>query len=107
MIEFINTWIANIQKSYCINPYIFAVIYVVTIPPFWYSFYKMVECIKKGKKEKLLIWVFLMGFTIVAPFLYVAVFGRNLPVWFWFVITALLVVAVISAVNKIRGKISK
>src|SRR3989339_1342834 len=99
-------WLKNIETVYCVNPWIFAFIYVITIPPFWYSVYKIVIGLKKGSgrspANKLLKWFFLLGFTLLAPFLYVAFFGKNLPYWFWIVIAVFLAFSTLSVIKKIR-----
>ncbi|MEW6039907.1 MAG: hypothetical protein AB1633_00100 [Elusimicrobiota bacterium] len=100
----IGMWLSNIEKSYSVNPYIFGIIYLITVPPFWFSVYKVVDSLKKKSMEKVLLWSMSLALCILAPFIYVAIFGRNLPGWFWGVIIAVICLSAVSVLREIKKR---
>jgi hypothetical protein len=98
------SWINNIKATYNVNPYIFAIIYVVGMPPFWYGFYKIIICLKNKDTASLMKWLLVSGVSLVAPFVYVAIFGRNLPVWVWVAMGIVIALSIVSSVSKLKKK---
>lgn len=45
----------------------------------------------------------ILGIIILAPFTYVAVFGRNLPFWFWIVAVLVITYSTYSVIQRIRS----
>jgi ABC-type multidrug transport system permease subunit len=45
----------------------------------------------------------ILGIIILAPFTYVAIFGRNLPFWFWIVAVLVITYSTHSVIRRIRG----
>jgi len=101
----IINWLEKIRITYNVNPWIFAAVYATCVPPFWYAVYKVAAGLRVGKRDKLLQWFLVLGFTLIAPFLYIAFFGKNLPGWFWIAVTAFICLSVLSLIKTIRGKI--
>jgi hypothetical protein len=94
----ISSYIAHYQQlaveTYHVSPIIFATIYILSIPIFYISFYKVVsELIKLRRKygsgiahhakseKRLLFWLAVLVLDYLAPYVYVAIFGKNLPTW--------------------------
>lgn len=96
----------GIEKTHGINPYIFAVLYAGGILPFWLCIYKLAKNFKEGRIDEAIKWALIFGFVIIVPFLYVALFGKNLPSWFWFTVAGILLLSVFSVVRKIKKKIT-
>lgn len=106
MLITILDWIKNIKVTYNVNPWIFAIVYAVCVPPFWFSVFKLIDDLRNGRTNNILKWLFILVFTLIAPFLYIAFFGRNLPGWFWIAVAAFIALSVLSMIKKIRGKIN-
>lgn len=94
-------WLENIEIKYNVNPWIFAGLYFAGVPFFYYFIYRILICLKKGQTQKIIKWAILLGLVMVLPFLYVAIFGRNLPVWFWFVVSGIVLLSIFSVIRKI------
>lgn len=76
-------WLADIRNSYHVNPLIFGALYLAGVGPFWFSIYKIIAGLKRRNFRQVRIFSLVLGIAIALPFAYVAVFGRNLPIWFW------------------------
>ncbi len=101
----ILNWIEKIREEYKVNPYIFTVIYLLSVPFFWYSLYKIVAGIKAHQTDKVIQWGIIISIATVAPFSYVAIFGKNLPSTFWIVVSLLVIFSFISLIRNIRKKL--
>jgi ubiquinone/menaquinone biosynthesis C-methylase UbiE len=86
-------------NTYHVNPTIFVIIYLLSIPFFYLSLFhviKEVVALKNvhGKfsakhfvlERKLSFWTILLLLVYISPYLYVMVFGQNLPLIVWLVI---------------------
>ena len=102
ILSFMQNWVNNVKVTYNINPYIFAVLYFGCAPSFWYSVYKIIRCIKNRETGKLLQWIMVNLLSILAPFIYVAIFGRNLPKLFWLAVALFIGFSILSLVRKIK-----
>ncbi len=101
----ISEWAENIRQTYNVSPYIFGILYLGAAPFFWFSLYKIINSIRKGQVEKIVPWGIVLGAAVLLPFIYVAIFGKNLPVWFWIVAVALVLYSVVSLLRNIRKKL--
>ena len=102
MIGHIQSWLAGIQRAYGVNPVIFGIIYLVCVIPFWVSIYRIVAGLKKRRRSQVTTFTLILGCTILAPFVYVAFFGRNLPLWFWAVAVAVVSYSAYSVLQRIK-----
>ena len=102
MFEYISKWLTDIQQNYGVNPIIFGIIYGVCVVPFWLSIYKIIAGIKKNNMAQVSTFGVILGITIIAPFVYVALFGRNLPFWFWIVAVLVIGYSVYSVLHRIK-----
>lgn len=76
-------WLADIQATYRVNPFIFGALYLLGVGPFWFSLYKIIAGLKRRDFRQIRIFSLILGIAIILPFGYVVAFGHNLPVWFW------------------------
>ena len=69
------------RQQYGVNPVIFLGLIVACAPFFYYSIYRLVRAVAKKEKGRVALWssVFLAATSL--PYLYVLLFGRNLP-WY-------------------------
>ena len=102
MIDYINTWLIQIKQNYGVNPLIFAAIYCAGIIPFWFSVYKIVAGLRRKNFKQVKIFAIVLAIVIIAPFTYVAVWGHNLPFWFWIIAAILITYSTYSVFRKLK-----
>ena len=100
----LNDWFLGLGAQYGVNPYIFGAIYVGAIPFFLASIAWLVK--RKRAGASIVVPVLCAGFFFVSAYLYLAVAGRNIPVWVWFFLGALVVYGAWSTVRDVRSKIA-
>lgn len=102
MLDYLKSWFAQIHHDYGVNPVIFAIIYFAGVVPFWLSIYKIISGLKNKRFNQVRTFGIILGIVIIAPFSYVALFGHNLPFWFWIVAFLVIGYSVYSVLKKIR-----
>jgi hypothetical protein len=100
----INGWFMGLGAQYGVNPYIFGAIYVGAIPFFIASVAWLVRRRRAGRS--IVVPVLCAGFCFVSAYLYLAIAGRNIPLWVWAFLAALIVYGAWSTVRDIRRKIA-
>jgi hypothetical protein len=98
----ISGQMATARLQYGVNPVIFLGLIVACAPFFYYSIYRLVRAVAKKEKGRVALWssVFLAATSL--PYLYVLLFGRNLPWYIYGVFIALVGQGVYQLVKKIR-----
>jgi len=101
MIETIAAWwtqtVAWVTATYHVNPYIFIVLYVVSIPPYWWGLFDIARgtyfaATRRTTRE----WRVIARGVVVnqaawfLPYIYVAIAARRLP-WFVWVLLGVMV----------------
>ena len=104
MIAAFQDWFLSLGANYGVNPWIFGAIYVGAIPFFLLSMGWLVRNARAGKAT--LLPTMLAGFFFVSAYIYLAIAGRNIPVWVWFFIGALVVYGAWSTIRDTRKKIT-
>jgi ABC-type Co2+ transport system permease subunit len=89
---------------YDVNPAIFLAIYLISVPFFYYSLVRMMRALARKRGNEVLLWSTIFLCTIVAPFIYVLFFGRNLPWWVYGIIALLIGQGIFSLIRKLRSK---
>lgn len=105
MIETIDHWFQSLGAEYGVNPYIFGGIYVGAIPFFLLSIAWLVKRARAGQST--VLPTMLAGFFFVSAYLYLAIAGRNIPVWVWIFLAALIAYGAWSTVRDTRRKIAE
>ncbi len=103
MIEYLKNWLNGIQQNYGVNPIIFAIIYFASVIPFWFSIYKIIAGIKNRNLNQVRTFGIILGIIIILPFTYVALFGHNLPFWFWIVAACVIGYSTYSTIRRIKS----
>jgi hypothetical protein len=103
MLDYLKNWLADIHRNYGVNPVIFAIIYFAGVIPFWLSIYKIIAGLKNKKFGQVRTFSIVLGIIIIAPFTYVAIFGHNLPLWFWIVAAIVISYSIYSIIRKIKS----
>jgi hypothetical protein len=108
MVQFVIAKIEALMQAardnYRVDPVIFLVIYLGSAPLFYYSLFRMIRALAKRLGKEVMLWSAIFLCANVAPFLYVLLFGRDLPWWVYGVIALLIGQGVFSLVMKLRGK---
>ena len=112
MIEWIDRvvlhWVRGVMQAardnYGVDPVAFLVIYLVSVPFFYWSIFAMVRALARRQSRAIMLWSTVFLGSTAAPFLYVLFFGRNLPWWVYVVIALLIGQGVYSLVRRLTGK---
>jgi len=90
------------RETYGVDPVIFIVIYLACAPFWYFSLFRTLRAVAVRRSNELMLWSTVFLATSVAPFLYVLVFGRNLPWWVYVIIAALIGEGLLTLVRKLR-----
>jgi hypothetical protein len=104
-LDALKDWFLSLGEQYNVNPLIFGGIYVGAIPFFTVSVAWIVRNCRSGKS--VVLPIFLAGFFFVSAYLYLIVVGRNVPLWAYGFVLALIAVGAISTVKKVRKKVEQ
>jgi hypothetical protein len=99
-----HQWILDLGKGYGVNPYIFGAIYVGAIPFFLLSVGWLVRRARAGRST--MLPTLCAGLCFVSAYLYLAIVGRNIPVWVWIFLVVLLAYGAWSAIRDTRRKVA-
>jgi hypothetical protein len=106
MLEYVISKIEELMQvardNYGVNPVVFLVIYLVSVPFFYYSLFRTLRALAKKLGKEVMFWSTIFLCANVAPFLYVLFFGRNIPWWVYGIIALLIGQGVLSLVIKLR-----
>ncbi|HUJ74428.1 MAG TPA: hypothetical protein VL359_06195 [bacterium] len=92
------------RDDYGVDPVAFIVIYLVSVPFFYFSIYRMIRALARRRQQEIIVWSAVFLASTVAPFIYVLFFGRNLPWWVYVVIALLVGQGVYSLVRRLTRK---
>ena len=104
MLEAINEWILAQGAQYNVNPYIFVGIYVGAVPFFLASIAWLVKRARAGRST--VVPTMFAGFFFVSAYIYLAIFGQDIPLWVWIFLGALIVYGAWSTIRDTRRKIA-
>lgn len=105
MLESINQWFLSLGAEYGVNPYIFGGIYIGAVPFFLLSIGWLVRRAKAGQST--VLPTLSAGFCFISAYIYLAIAGRNIPLWVWFFLAALIVYGAWSSIRDTRRKIAE
>jgi len=104
MIDAMQVWFLSLGEEYGVNPWIFGGIYVGAIPFFFLSIGWLVRRARAGQST--VLPTLLAGFFFVSAYLYLAVAGRNIPLWVWIFLAVLVIYGAWSSIRDTRRKIA-
>ncbi|MEI7690064.1 MAG: hypothetical protein WCI63_00285 [bacterium] len=105
-------------NTYDVDPYIFIVLILISIPFYYYGLFVMAKVIIKLKKnhnlkgkEILKHHEFVRAFIInqvawFGPYVYVIIWGKNIPIWIWALLIFYLSITLYIFYKKIFKKIN-
>ncbi|WP_435417437.1 hypothetical protein WAB17_11230 [Parerythrobacter aurantius] len=104
MLADLNQWFLSLGAEYGVNPYVFGAIYVGAIPFFLASIAWLVRRARAGRST--VVPTLCAGLCFVSAYLYLAVAGRNIPIWVWIFLGVLVVYGAWSTIRDTRKKIA-
>ena len=106
MVGAILHWIDGIMRSarenYAVDPVVFVALIVACAPFFYYSIYRLVRCVARRETQRIAFWSMVFLGSTALPYIYVLLFGRNLPWYIYVVIGLLLAQGVYSLAKRLR-----
>lgn len=90
------------RDTYGVDPVVFLVIYLVCVPVFYYSVFRTFRALTAKRTDEVMVWSAIFLASNVAPFLYVMIYGRNIPWWVYGVIVALIGQGIFTLVRRLR-----
>ncbi len=90
------------RDTYSVDPVVFLVIYLGSAPFFYYSLFRMGRALARKLGSEIMLWSAIFLCATAAPFVYVLLFGRNLPWWVYGILALLIGQGVFSLVRRLR-----
>ncbi|CAM3568506.1 hypothetical protein DESA109040_16720 [Deinococcus saxicola] len=100
LIDWISMTTVILSEQYGVNPVIFGLLYFGTMPLFALSVAWWIRSFRRGESPFLPAAV--TGVLFISAYLYVLVAGRNLPVWVYFFMAAMLTLGVLSTWKQLK-----
>lgn len=97
-------WFLSLGENYGVDPLVFGIIYVGAIPFFLLSIAWLVRNKRAGKP--IVLPVLSAGAFFVSAYVYLAIVGRNIPIWVWFFLGAMVLYGIWSTVRDVRKKVA-
>ncbi|MEO1659204.1 MAG: hypothetical protein AAFR65_15960 [Pseudomonadota bacterium] len=94
--------VAELSATYNVNPVIFGILYVGGIPLFLGAGAWLAN--RARQRKPITVQALLLLYLAIQPYLYVAIFGENLPNWVYVAIALLIGVGVWSTASSVRKK---
>ena len=104
ILDFITTKADIIQADYSVNPYIFLALLVACAPFFYYSIFRLARAVVRREVGLLARWGAIFLAATSTPYLYVLLFGRNMPWWIYAILGVLLLQGVITLICKLTRR---
>jgi len=92
------------RENYGVDPLVFLFIYLASVPVFYYSLFRTLRALAKKLGNEIMLWSAIFLCANIAPFLYVILFGRNIPWWVFGLMALLIGQGVLSLILKLRKK---
>jgi hypothetical protein len=101
-------WIRELMRAahenYGVDPVAFLVIYLASAPVFYFSIFRLVRALARKLTNDITLWSMVFLAATAAPFIYVLLFGSNLPWWVYVVIGLLIAQGIYSLVRRLTRK---
>ena len=106
MWQYLQSSLQSIMQTVCVtygvDPVIFRTIYLACAPIWYFSLFRTLRALTTGRMNEVTLWSVVFLGSTVAPFLYVLVFGHNIPWWVYALIVVLVGQGVLTLVQKLR-----
>lgn len=97
-------WFMSLGDQYNVNPIIFGSIYLGAIPFFSGSIAWLVKNLRQ--KKSIVLPALSAGFFFISAYLYLVVVGKNVPLWVYGFIIALVAFGAWSTLKKVKNKVA-
>jgi len=97
-----ENWFANLGSKHNVNPAIFGGIYVGAIPFFTLCVGWIISNLRRRKS--IVVPVLAASFFFISAYLYLLIVGRNIPVWVYAMMGAMIGFGLYSTLRKVRAK---
>ena len=101
MWQTIHDWFLDLGPKYGVNPIVFGTIYVGAIPLFMLSIAWLIRNLRQKKSPVLPILA--ASCCFVSAYVYLIIAGKNIPVWVYLFLAAMVTYGVISTFKKVRA----
>ena len=102
LISTIQGLMQTARETYGVDPVVFIVIYLACAPVWYFSLFRTLRALATKRMNEVMLWSAVFLGTTVAPFLYVLLFGHNIPWWVYALIAVLIGQGVFTLVQKLR-----
>jgi len=92
------------RTQYGVNPIVFLVMYVGMAPFWYYTIYRTIRAVARKNGRDMMLWGAICLVVTVAPYVYVLIFGRNMPWWIYIIVGLLVAQGIYSLVRKLTKK---
>lgn len=104
MIDAASDWFFALGEQYGVDPLIFGAIYVGAIPFFLISIGWLVKRARAGRS--IVLPALCAGMCFISAYLYLAIAGRNIPIWVWLLLGAMVLYGAFAAIRDTRRTIA-
>ena len=98
-------WFMGLGEQYGVNPIIFGSIYVGAIPFFTLSVAWLVRNLRR--KKSIVLPTLAASFFFVSAYLYLLIAGRDIPVWVYVFVAAMIGYGIYATVQKVRRQVQE
>ena len=92
------------RTQYGVNPIVFLVMYVGMAPFWYYTIYRTIRAVARKNGRDMMLWGAICLVVTVAPYVYVLIFGRNMPWWIYIIVGLLVAQGIYSLVRKLTKR---
>jgi hypothetical protein len=92
------------RTRYNVNPVIFLILYVVPGPFWYYTIFRTIRAIARKDSSQAMLWGMICLVLTVEPYVYVLIFGRNMPWWIYIIIGVLVAQGIFTLVRRLVKK---
>lgn len=93
-------WFLGLGENYGVNPYIFGGIYVGAIPLFFLCLGWTIKNIRRNRPFA--VPLLLTGLCFVSAYIYLIIAGKNIPVWVYIFIGAMIAYGAFTTLKKVK-----
>ena len=98
-------WVLRLGDEYGVDPLVYAVIWVGSLPLFLLSLGWLVRSLHR--RGPLMLPLISTAFFFLAPTLYVFAAGRNLPAWVYVLVIAPTIVGAVVTIRNVRARLRR
>src|SRR5574340_1380726 len=92
------------REVYGVYPIVFLALYLGCGPVWYLSLFRTLRSLAARRTQQVMIWSSVFMVATVLPFLYVMLFGHNIPWWVYVLILLLVLQGVYGLVRKARSE---